>query len=348
MIQRIFHPIGQGAFYSERHEGLNIVYDCGELKDTKKADGVVKQSFREEDTIDILFISHFDFDHVSKIKILKENFKISKVVLPLLHENEIVFLRQFYSSIGLSEVNSLISEPKEYFGESSQIIKIKAVQGGENPNNERETIDLENLVDSELDSGTILKQKDWVFIPYNYRYNQRKIKIEKLFNENKLDIEEFKNSIDYALFHRKLIKKIYEKVEGGINENSMILYSGPVDNSHFQTLNFQETLHNPHVLIPRVGCIYTGDADLKYTDLYKTYKQFWDYVGTIQIPHHGSIHSFDYNIFKYGKYLCPISFGINNTFGHPSSIVINDILRYDCIPIFITEHPESIFVQLFT
>ena len=33
MIQRFFHPVGQGAFYSERHEyqgsDLNIVYDCG-------------------------------------------------------------------------------------------------------------------------------------------------------------------------------------------------------------------------------------------------------------------------------------------------------------------------------
>lgn len=30
MIQRIFHPVGQGAFYSERHiqHDINIVYDC--------------------------------------------------------------------------------------------------------------------------------------------------------------------------------------------------------------------------------------------------------------------------------------------------------------------------------
>jgi hypothetical protein len=45
MIQRIFHPIGQGAFYSERHENINIVYDCGNWKNTKLADRVVKQSF---------------------------------------------------------------------------------------------------------------------------------------------------------------------------------------------------------------------------------------------------------------------------------------------------------------
>ena len=29
LIERIFHTIGQGAFYSEKHDNFNIVYDCG-------------------------------------------------------------------------------------------------------------------------------------------------------------------------------------------------------------------------------------------------------------------------------------------------------------------------------
>ncbi len=78
MIQRKFHTIGQGAFYSERHENFNIVYDCGtEWKNRAKKtlDRVITQSFSEDDTIDILFISHFDYDHVSKIHTLKEHVK---------------------------------------------------------------------------------------------------------------------------------------------------------------------------------------------------------------------------------------------------------------------------------
>ena len=30
---RMFHSIGQGAFYSERHDGYNIVYDCGGMEE---------------------------------------------------------------------------------------------------------------------------------------------------------------------------------------------------------------------------------------------------------------------------------------------------------------------------
>jgi hypothetical protein len=59
MIVRTFHPIGQGAFYSERNEKFNMVYDCGEWKDSNYANKVVKQSFGTTDTIDLLFISHF-------------------------------------------------------------------------------------------------------------------------------------------------------------------------------------------------------------------------------------------------------------------------------------------------
>lgn len=44
-------------------------------KNTKLADKVVKNSFRNNDEIDVLFISHFDFDHVNKIDTLRKNFK---------------------------------------------------------------------------------------------------------------------------------------------------------------------------------------------------------------------------------------------------------------------------------
>ena len=44
MIQRTFHPVGQGAFYSERHENYNIVYDCGSVN-VSKGKKVVSQSF---------------------------------------------------------------------------------------------------------------------------------------------------------------------------------------------------------------------------------------------------------------------------------------------------------------
>lgn len=74
-VIRTFHPIGQGAFYSEQFINDNntpigtIVYDCGSnnLTCLKK---IIPGCFISRD-IDILFISHFDADHINGISTLK-------------------------------------------------------------------------------------------------------------------------------------------------------------------------------------------------------------------------------------------------------------------------------------
>ena len=80
-IERFFYPIGQGAFYAEKHQRgdkkFTIVYDCGTCLNCKAgqlnfANIVIEKAFKKKEQIDILFISHFDYDHVSKIKKLKE------------------------------------------------------------------------------------------------------------------------------------------------------------------------------------------------------------------------------------------------------------------------------------
>lgn len=125
MIQRIFHPIGQGAFYSERHENHNIVYDCGSMC-VSKSKKVVSQSFSKEDVIDILFISHFDYDHISLIEDLKTTVKeIRNVVIPLLHNNEKILLSNIFKALGENNLATLVKEPKEFFGAETRIIRVE-------------------------------------------------------------------------------------------------------------------------------------------------------------------------------------------------------------------------------
>nr|MBO8919207.1 MBL fold metallo-hydrolase [Proteus mirabilis] len=69
--QQDFFPIGQGAFYAERHNNFNIVYDCGNWKQTKLSRKIVSQSFNKNESIKILFISHLDWDHISLLETLK-------------------------------------------------------------------------------------------------------------------------------------------------------------------------------------------------------------------------------------------------------------------------------------
>lgn len=73
-MQRTFYPVGQGGFYSEtfttKNNKFNVVYDCGSV--SSNVNPVISSSFNKNENIDILFISHFDSDHVNKIDILKK------------------------------------------------------------------------------------------------------------------------------------------------------------------------------------------------------------------------------------------------------------------------------------
>jgi Cft2 family RNA processing exonuclease len=80
-VVRTFHPIGQGAFYTERHESFNVVYDCGAMPLSNNSKSIVSSAFSKNDDIDILFISHFDYDHVSAISMLVKSVSSIKTVV---------------------------------------------------------------------------------------------------------------------------------------------------------------------------------------------------------------------------------------------------------------------------
>jgi hypothetical protein len=235
LIKRIFHPIGQGAFYSERHDTFNIVYDCGNWRNTKLADKVVRQAFNKNEVIDILFISHFDYDHVNKIKILKEHTTIKKVVMPLLHDQQKHLLLNIYRVLNCN-ILSLIRDPKKFFGDGTEIITVFPLENKKTLNDENIKVqDIDSLTTSKIRSGSILSNKtrdyEWIYIPYNYEYKEKNSKLETLLKVDGFDVKELKRNPKYTLgFNKeecKKIKIIYSSLSGNINKNSMLLYSGP-------------------------------------------------------------------------------------------------------------------------
>lgn len=360
MIRRIFHPVGQGAFYSESHENnINIVYDCGtEYRNKKSKTGVVTQSFRKDDVIQILFISHFDYDHISLIDILKNTVEIKKVVIPLLHEGEKIALSEIYKESGESSLATLVSNPNDFFGEKTRVITVQPYS-----EDRRESINLDtnktikNILSRT--SITINNLSDWIFVPFNYENEERKNEFLNKLSENNIDIEKIKNDPEYALDKklREKIKMIYKHISGGINQNSMFLYSGPSSTTRRFFREMEKCFHHFCCVRPysccrffatdRIACLYTGDGDLNKVDVRKIYSAYWDFIGTIQIPHHGSLSSFDKDILYNGDFfLCPISVGKNNSYGHPSVGVISEILSRDSYPVLITEDTDSTFVEI--
>lgn len=376
MIERLFHPIGQGAFYSERHRScnintnintnINIVYDCGTTNPKSLAkQRVVSQSFSKDDVIHILFISHFDKDHVSLIDKLKKAVnRIERVVLPLLHDEEKIFLSNIYMALKQPRLAKLVSNPNEFFGEETQIIGVR-------PNSDTEIGEIPSLNVLEINetrtipSGTPLTisgLNDWVYIPFNYKYDERNKQFLYELQKKGIDVDRLKTDPDYIIDKtvKDKIKNIFDSsgVSGNINENSMFLYSGPSCKKdlykHFWRgkgwcddiccCDFDFFHHPCHS--HRVACLYTGDGDLNKVDVKKIYTKYWDLIGTIQIPHHGSSASFNVNVLHTGRFLCPMSVGNTNPYGHPSQRVIAEILSNRCFPILITEDADSTYIEI--
>ena len=115
-VVRTFHPIGQGAFYSERFYldsdlTRNVVFDCGVLEVDARSKNVVKQAFSKDDIIDYLFISHLDEDHISLVTTLRDSVKfIRNVVLPYIGINEALIQKMLSQALGMKEVYAFWSD----------------------------------------------------------------------------------------------------------------------------------------------------------------------------------------------------------------------------------------------
>ena len=368
-IRRTFHPVGQGAFYSERHPDFNIVYDCGNWKNSKAAQKVINQAFDKNDTIDILFISHFDYDHVSMIGTLRDSVKsINHVVLPLLHDDEKILLKAFnHFHANSAQLNQLIDDPQAFFGDDARVVFVNASENSESPiNDDQESINLENLsAIQKIDSGVKIQLNtgyDWIFIPYNYENTTRSKMLKDELTKENISISDLEN-VDFLTKNSKKIKGIYEKIDGNINENSMIVYSGPLHENHhyhivdaypnylWKLLYLFHLYHHHfvfHDLRHKPACIYSGDADFNKVQIHNIFQHYWQIVGTIQVPHHGSRNSFNFSFgfHERGPFICPVSFGTNNTYGHPSGKVLEELLQHENIPIAVTEKMNSTFIEI--
>ena len=71
-VIRTIHPVGHGGFFTEElceaTECYNVVYDCGTRNGTILLKREINKAFNRKQSVDLLFISHFDRDHVSGLK----------------------------------------------------------------------------------------------------------------------------------------------------------------------------------------------------------------------------------------------------------------------------------------
>ncbi|MCL2261112.1 MAG: MBL fold metallo-hydrolase [Fibromonadales bacterium] len=358
---RVFHPVGQGAFYSERYSFNNkeftVVYDCGSTTlRWRKLENKIKSAFPEGHTIDILFISHFHADHINGIETLKKHCNIKRVVLPLL-DSEAKTLVKVANMIDCNYSDTeLIDNPNYFFGGNTQVIAINPtkINQDEHGISLEETIDISKTTASRFASGTAFvpfARTNWLFIPFNYKHGGRKTQFVHALRRYGLTLVDI-DTTDKIQTHKSSVAKAYNDVDGDLNENSMALFSGPKTSKkvyHFQQPHRSRWHHNHFRLTLESGCLYMGDIDLTepkiVTDLKSKLKNVISFIGTLQVPHHGSIKNFDNFILDENIQCAVFSYGTTNSYGHPSDRVISDVIANEIYPLFVTEEQSSMVTQ---
>ncbi|QDK36401.1 hypothetical protein DOE51_01690 [Bdellovibrio sp. NC01] len=311
-------------------------------------------------TVDVVFISHFDQDHVNGIPLLKKKgISVKEFVIPALNDQErIISLVDF--TIGSRAAENLLPfflDPqtwlKETFGADTVVRQVEPM------NSERTPLFEEPLLENTEDTfSTDRPHLEWPesginptmhsgsegvlslgpaggrisFRPFYFKQDlfhpQDFMKACQLHfgTTNCEDIlNDLKNGNSFEKV-RKDLRGLQKVIAGNVNRSSLCLLINYHVKSRYSYLsclggNFSFSK------VDHVDWIGTGDVDLKHgltkTNFYNTIRPTVDRIITFQIPHHGSGKNFDIQDLKVLQNVknFVVPYGTTNGYGHPSSAI---------------------------
>lgn len=355
-VVRTFYPVGQGAFYSEAfledhiNRGL-VVYDCGTLySQALLLSAIDELTKKRRKKIDILFISHFHYDHISQVPFLLKNLQVGIVVLPVVSREIIVdaYLNNYISSRSINSqtlgfIEGFVTRGDRYG--DTRIVRVRRINEDEQikvdveqPTLYDELIANESSGDIKISSNGSIRFNEWEYIPCNYPNNSayKLVRILQEFYPALLDalLRQEWGAVRHILASIPFedIETMYNSVYNDDNEESMIVLSKPLGKCK-QTSAY---------------CLYTGDSpfrDKRRYDFVKWfYSKHWNNIGTVQVPHHGA--DADNIVFQYDlPRTCVACYGTNNRFGHPGRLaLINMALSKSWIRL-VNEDRKTVFYQ---
>lgn len=398
-VIRTLHPVGQGAFYTEQFisdKGIvNVVFDCGSENShaLKQCVGKYCKYIEPRDTdpvIDAVFISHFDEDHISGLEELFSKCFIKMIFLPLIDDSKVYsisdsFLDGLESSFFRNVLNSAITgNPIEGFSET-KVIRVMAAEDNDGENDSIIPLDdgfVENK-QSLIKSGTSISLTNngkvvWIFRTFNYDNDngQRSVPLLHILSADgiTLCLNELLNHLFDAnpwrstgKTYKELVHDAYDcvgsKKTQNINDNSMVTYSGPINDKvkcHLKNIfcnRFDEFFccdflfchcyfYNQYYY--KAGCMYFGDYNAKSQKNYNQYENHFkkqiSLLQLLQIPHHGSYANYNSKLNLPPK-ISFISAGLHNRHKHPSGNVLLDMEKNYVPWLWIHEYFGYVFMK---
>lgn len=358
-LKRTYHPIGQGAFYTEVFTNSDntrfvMVYDCGSetaIADMERSmDDQIddfKQSIGPNPNIDLLFISHFHADHINGLDKLLDGVTVRKTIIPML-TSEVLLLTRVRNYLrfrdGANAADAIIRElyyDEEHSGRFGEVVVVS-------PKHEGEDVEEDNR--NWIRNGRVLYlgeklQYDpfWEYIPFNSitQNDQRAIdfvndllKIPEAIQNEQLNVSGLIRGF------RKKVKEAYRKAMHKANDN---LYSLVVESRPAENVTPTSDARKSHAL-------YFGDFDSKNNDaLWNRFSTLFDYdtIGTIQVPHHGSKENWREEMKEGDAREYVVSSGATNTYHHPDYWVVRSIANEGHVVHVVHEKTASMFEESF-
>ena len=349
-MKRIFCAVGKGGFTVEDFKNFKMVYDCGgscEALVTKAIDRI----FPDKTQIDAVFISHLHRDHINGLQYLLGTHDVQKLFLPYLNEGQklIAFIQNAKS--GNSELlRELILNPKDIVPDTTKIVFVKSNE--KSNNNSNEPLQIENITNDEIDSGQILTSNnissnlDWIFLPFNLDNHLYSTEIESQLEKIGINVDNIKH--EYRTKEKEILK-IYINVlkgKGRFNLNSMLLYSGFRNR---RGKSFVISAINRILLTNSfpAGCLYLGDyiayKTQNMTYLSSFFSVYWNYIGSIQVPHHGSPKYYNTALNKNPNIISVIFAKLKSKYDLPTQC---QIIRNKGIPKVVNENISSTLEEI--
>lgn len=334
-VKRTFHPVGQGAFFTEQffdaHLGkvlYNVVYDCGSTSPgiNTQMEREIKNCFHERKKIDVLFLSHFDDDHVNYVQYLKNEGYLqgTRIIIPMLAAEEWLGIEPYVKN------HETVLSLNDYTPGGTKVIQVE-FDGGMNENDYRndprpiEEIEGGTTISSgiPLTPRKALQGVFWCYTPFNVQFAELIKKFKDKLQDEKLDYNRLKEE-DYVLANKSKLKTVYQslgkKPTGGtaINLNSLLVMSYPMnpdagcDYMGWRGCHYPWLPYRPYKRTDYFGsCLYTGDTSANDSTVWSRIEQMGrncfgngQSIHLFQIPHHGSKHSYDQKLIDSSIFNC--------------------------------------------
>ena len=259
-----------------------VAFDCGSTSSAGMVERCIDHLRDDIDTIDILFISHFDRDHVNGIRYLLNHIRVRKVVTAFIPA-DLKLVYGVYTSGAYTAIMDML-------------------MGND--------LDVNEIGSEDMDSRSFSFQSKWEWIAKSMMHTAEFEIIKSLLVTGGFDANRLQDA-EYVETKKEIINSAFKHVFGakGPNAKGLVMLSQPCKGT--ATLGsdvlrgfrhrfcFMQINHRDES-----SCLYVGDADLKNISNKKDVKDFLQRNRTeatllfMQLPHHGSQNSIGVNFDK--------------------------------------------------